>query len=207
MTKKIDFEDVNPILKPYYKTVGEALTESFQDVIKSKEYLAENRGFVFSFKPRTMGSTINDCLKTRLTPAFFENKNVRIIDGDFFGILIEEKILIRFNKMDDKFRTSIQRRKRFWSFWNQGELDGFPNVTLLWCGFVPDAGWIKLLGYNLVCYQGGLKWYYDMKAAAVQEQLTLEQAIKQEKKRLTAKDKRKKGDSGSQLGNTGTESK
>jgi hypothetical protein len=204
MEKKIAFEDVNPILKPYYQVIGNALTESFLDAASSKERMADIRKLFVYFKPRTLGSMINDCLKSRLITALFGDKNVRIVDGDFFGIVIAEQILIRFNKMDRKFQTSIQKRKKYWVFWNQGELPGFPNMTLLWCGFHPDAGWTKLMGYSLVCYQGGLKWYYDMKSSLVQEQLSFEEEIKEEKKRLTAKDKKKK-DGNSDLGKTGTD--
>lgn len=205
MEKLLLFDEIDPILKPYYGRITTALSDSFEDATSVKDHWAEKRGLFVFLKPRSIGSNMNDILKSRLTALFYGDPNVKIIDNGFFGILIENKVFIRFNKMDRKFRTSIQKRKKFWSFYNQAELEGLPpSAALIWCGFLPDRGWIKLLGYFLVCYKGGLSWYYDMRTSSIQ-QMSIEEEIKLIKRRLSLKDKKKKDGESDKLGNTGTD--
>lgn len=199
MKSILQFAEANEILKPYYAGLIKCLDKCMEESntlcdIFSNEYPA-------NFKNRTKGSFIADRLKVHLTKEFGADSNIRFVEiRGALGIVVAEKLVIRFNKMDEKFRVSINKKtKSSNKYLNQLPIEGIEDLTYVWGGFNPDKIWSKILGYYLTCSNGNLNWQYDMGRDNVAQQLSLEIPAKQTPKRVKPK-KRKDGDSTERTG-------
>ncbi|MEX8546614.1 MAG: hypothetical protein V5804_03350 [Mucilaginibacter sp.] len=176
--------EIDEILRPYYAIVKEALTESFNDVLSFKSFVAE-RGVFINLKPRSKGSMINDSVSARLSQAVFNDQNAKVIDcNGVFGLLIQNKIFLRFNKMNKHFRTSVTRTNQYKSF-ERGtdQIEGLPrDVTIIWGGFTPNLAWSEIKGYFLCSINGSiLNWYFNLKEYMVEQlPIDFEEALKEE---------------------------
>ncbi|MBS1774417.1 MAG: hypothetical protein JST82_16285 [Bacteroidetes bacterium] len=204
MRNVLPFDEANIILSDYYKPVMGLLDKCIEDY--NKLYSVFNDGFPVVYKGRTKGSFINDRLKMRMLDYFKNDSNVQVVEHrGIFGIIVADKLFIRFNKMDEKFVTAINKKTRQTRmFMRQAEIQGFPsNVTLLWGGYNPDLTWSNINGYYLVCYNDGIEWHYDMGRGVASQQLALNlqpQTEKSKKRRVTPKQK-----PGEQTKKTGTD--
>lgn len=208
MRNVLQFQEVNELLHGYYKPVMNIMDEAIQDCNKLYSLFADNSPTIF--KGRTKGSFINDRLKQRMQDFFYNDSNIRIVEyRGIFGVIVCEKIFIRFNKMDAHFSTAINKKtKQTQKFMRQAEINGFPaHVTLIWGGYNPDSSWSFINGYYLVCFNSGVEWHYDMgrDIASQQLALTLEIPVHIEttKKRVTPKKKPNE----EQIKKTGTDNK
>lgn len=195
----LDFNEANQILEPYYLVIRDVIKQSFDDTNEIKEFFA-SKGLFLHQKPRSKGSTINDVLKTRFSTIFSEDKNVSVIDNGVVGLLIHNKIFIRFNKMNDNFSLSVQKTKSLKNYYKQGEnkIDGISeDVTILFGGFVTDKAWAELKGYFLTCYNDSLVWYYDLNKTVIQQTaIDFAEKPQEQKKRLSTKKKPKDDQTG-----------
>lgn len=198
MRDVLQFDEVNSILQAYYEPVMSLLDKAMADY--NKLYTVFDDDMPTEYKGRTKGSFINCRLKARMMQYFRDDKNVKIVDyRGIFGIIVSDRIFIRFNKMDSKFNTSINKKtQQTQRFMQQAELNGFPsNVSLVWGGYNPDTGWTSISGYYLVSFNSGVEWHYDMGRNVSSQQLALPlQPVVEEqpKKRVTPKKRTDQGD-------------
>jgi len=174
MKQILTFEEADKYLSPYYERIVRILDKCFEDCVLLYDTFSKDAPA--TFKNRTKGSFIADRLKERMQLEFNGDSNIQFANvGSVFGIVVSEKIFIRFNKMDRSFGVSINKNTRATKrFLNQNVLGGLPeDVTLVWGGFNPDKPWTKALGHYLTCYNGSLNWHYDMGRGGATQQLTI----------------------------------
>lgn len=204
MKNVLQFAEADLLLNRYYKPVMDLLDRCIADC--NRLYAVFSEESPANFKGRTKGSFINDRLKTRMQEHFQGDKNIRVVEyRGIFGIIVANRIFIRFNKMDENFRTAINKKtKQTRRFMSQAELHGFPaNVTLVWGGYNPDFTWSVINAYYLVCFNDGVEWSYDMGREQSSQQLSLDLQPQQEKaKKRRVTPKRKPNDDQKQI--TGT---
>lgn len=200
MKQILQFNEADPILKPYYEKLVKCLDLSMGDCNTMCDTFSQE--FPSTFKARTKGSFFSDRFRVHATNEFGSDPNVRFVEiRGAFGIVIGEKLVIRFNKMDRKMQVSINKyTKTSKKYINQIPMPGIEDLTYVWGGFTPDKIWSSISGYFLTCVNGNLNWHYDIGKHQSLQQLTIEIPTKQKTKRVTPK--KKKG--GDEIGKTGT---
>ena len=190
--RDFDFKDVEQLMEPYMPIIRKVQERSFSKTVQFKDML-KMEDFDLTLKPRSKGGIISDCIKTYLENELKGDPNAIVLEiNSFPALFIGGKILVRFNKMDEKFHLAIQKRRNYWSFVNQGErLEGFaPDIVKMWAGFIPvDKEWSDIGRYFLVCFDAGqVVWFNDLAGHKV-EQLALE-LTKPMKKRSKVKERK-----------------
>ena len=126
-----------------------------------------------------------------------------VVIGGVVGLLVESKLYVKFNKMDNKHNPSIQRRKWYKAITDQGqEIEGLPKaVVKMWAGIVPlDKPWSDVARCSLVYYEGGtVAWYSNLVDGDVR-QMRIDMKPMEQKRRTKPKKKDGEGDA-----NTGTD--
>ena len=188
MKPKFDLEQAIEIVTPYLTLIKQVQEESFNDTDEVKD-LFFNKGIPITMTPKAKGSLMSNDIKARLETAIASDPKAKVIEVDGYNALyIENKVLIRFNKLDNKYKSSIQKRKNYWKFVNQGEhLEGFEaDVVRLWAGFTPiDKQWSSIARYSLVCFDAGkVIWFNNLTNHYTVKQLPipLEQPVKRRTK-------------------------
>lgn len=155
-------EQSREIIEPLYQEVVNCVRSSFDDFVKFKELFDDQVGFV-QFQKRTKGSVIHDIICARVTSTFSENPDVTIgIFNKVFGMVLNDKIFLRFKKMDRSFRVSSVKTKQHRKFMNQHQIDGFPETpTFVFAGYIPNSTWTELDGVYLACWNGDILEWYD----------------------------------------------
>ncbi|HTE24945.1 hypothetical protein [Flavitalea sp.] len=197
----LQFEDANEILKPYYSALIKCLDKSFADCNAMSNFFSTQNPA--HFKPRTKGSFIADRLKIHLGNQFDADSNIRFVEiKGALAVVIQEKLVVRFNKIDQRLRMSINRRtKSSKRYLNQIPMEGLEDMTYVWGGYMPDKIWSTINGYYLTCYNGNLNWHYDMGKNSSLQQLSIE--IPQDKAAKRVKPKTRQGSNSNKK--TGTE--
>lgn len=204
--QNFDISEMEGMVRPYFNLIKDVQQKSFLKTVAIKDMFIEQQVPIV-IKPRSKGSIISDCIKVYLEMALANDENAKVIDlNDIPALLIGDKILIRFNKMDEKYQTSIQKRKGYWKFINQGEkIEGFdPEIVRMWAGYIPiDKQWSDIARYFLVCFDAGhVIWFNNLTDNSTVEQLSI--YIPPPKTRRTKP--KKKDDGGEQETKTGSES-
>jgi hypothetical protein len=174
MKKILQFEEANKHLQPYYEGIKKCLDKCIGDCnLLSDSFSNEQPA---SFKNRTKGSFIADRLRVHLSNEFANDSNVKFVEiRGALGLIIAEKIVIRFNKMDEKFRVSINKKTRSSKrYLFQLPIEGLEDLTYVWGGYNPDKTWNFIIGYYLTCFNGTLQWQYDMGRNNITQQLGFE---------------------------------
>lgn len=177
MKENFDVNEAVEVVKPYFSLIRDVQEKSFLNTIAVKDMLIEG-GIPITLKPRAKGCLMSECIKSHLEIALANDTNAKVVEiNDIPGLLIAGRVLIRFNKMDDKFHTSIQKRKGYWKFVNQGEqLEGLPEeVVRMWAAFTPvDKQWSAIARYSLLCFDAGMiVWFNNLTSDYSVEQLTI----------------------------------
>lgn len=201
-----NLENALNVLKPHFESIKGALMNSYLDTVKTKDTLFEN-GVSFTMTPKTKGCIMSDVLPHHLKSAFANVGNVQIIDlNGVVGLLFNEGVFIKFNKMDENNTPSIQQRKWYKAITNQGqEIEGLPKqVIKLWAGIVPiDKQWSSVARCSLVYFEGGtVVWDTNLTDTTVR-QLSIDITPPSTKRRT----KPKSQDSNEQGTQTGTDNK
>lgn len=203
MKQELDLNGMIEVVKPYFSLIRTVQEKSFQGTLQVKDMFIES-GLPIVMKPRAKGSIMSDCIKSYLELELANDNNAKVIElNDIPALLIAGKVLVRFNKMDEKFQTSIQKRKGYWKFVNQGEqLDGLPQeVIRIWAAHIPiDKQWSDIARYCLVCFDAGrVIWFNNLTNDYSVTQLSIPLNPNTEKRRTTPK-KKKGGDDQSKTG-------
>lgn len=187
MKQVLQFNEADKILNPYYEKLVKCLDLSIEDC--NLLYDTFSKEAPATFKARTKGSFFSDRFKVHAENEFSNDPNVRFIElRGAFGIIIGEKIVIRFNKMDNNFQVSINKRtKASKKYLNQLPIEGIEEMTYVWGGFTPDKIWSSIVGYFLTCVNGHLNWHYDIGRHQSIQQLIIEIPTEQKTKRVTPK--------------------
>lgn len=189
----LQFKEADEILNPYYNGMKSCLDKCMIECNALCDMFSTTDPAYF--KNRTKGSFFADRLRIHLEKEFGNDANVRFVEiRGALGMVVAEKLVIRFNKMDEKFKVSINKKtKSSKEFIHQFPIEGLEELTYVWGGFNPDKIWSKILGYYLTCVNGNLNWHYDMGRNNMTQQLAIEMPTKQTTKRVKPKTRKDGG--------------
>jgi hypothetical protein len=168
-------QDSREIIEPFHTELVKCIEKGFFEYIKIREYVNEISSFV-EFKPRTKACIIHDLIRANALEAFSDKKNLKI--GEFngvFGINIDNKLFVRFKKMNRNFDVSAFRTPQHKKYLDQHQIIGFPEKpTFLFAGYIPNHTWTNLNGIYLACWNGDFLEWYDEAGKYSYEQYSIE---------------------------------
>ena len=192
--------DSKEIIEPFHSELVKCIEKAFFDYLKIKENSNEVSSFV-EFKPRTKACIIHDLIRANVIENFSNHKILKV--GEFnkvFGINVDDKLFVRFKKMNKNFNVSSYITPQHKKYIGQQQIIGFPNEpTFLFAGYIPNITWTNLSGIYLACWNGNvLEWYdevgkYSYEQLSIDFQPTKQTAHKLIEKRVKLKKNLKKG--------------
>ena len=171
----IDKDEAIKILSPFVSRIEAAVSEAFKHYL-DLEMIGNEQLVFMDFKTRTKAGIIHDIIEVKIKETFYNEPNVKIgIWNGIFGLLIEEKLFIRFNKLDQSNLPSQYPTKQAKKYLNQTIIDGLPdNPTLLFAGYNPDKTWTKIKSIQIVCIDAFKPiWTHDLISQTGFEQVSL----------------------------------
>lgn len=165
---------------------------AYDETKKIKDYQLE-RGIICTMTPTTKGSIMSNAMEYYLQQTFVSIEGVKIIKiKNVVGLLFSDKVFIKFNKMDESNKPSIQQRKWYKAITNQGiQIEGLPKqIVKMWAGIIPiDKQWSDVARCSIVYYEGGtVAWSSDLTDGSV-KQLSIDITSITSKRRTTPKNK------------------
>ena len=180
------------LISPYYSHIHLALINAYEETKKIKDYQLE-RGVICTMTPTTKGSIMSNVMEYYLQQAFLDIEGVKIVKIDnVSGLLFSDKVFIKFNKLDESNKPSIQQRKWYKAITNQGtQIEGLPKqIIKMWAGIIPiDKQWSDIARCSIIYYEGGnAVWSTNLTDASV-KQLSIDIIPTNTKRRTTPKNK------------------
>ncbi len=154
-----NMDEVKLLLAPYIETIRYCVHTGFQD------FKSINPEYILSLEVRSRANFIRDRIVSHIKKEFYQNTNIQVIeDCGLFLIQVENKIRIRFNKLNDELTISSDNTKRTKLFLQQEEL--FPefktDVTNLIAGYKVDSLW-EDISFYISCPNGRIvSWSMNM---------------------------------------------
>lgn len=167
-------DEAMEILKPYYNDIISVMKEGFDDFKKTQEFINENIGFV-NLQVRTRTNLIHDFTAQKIVDKFSEADGLEVgVFNRIFGINVEEKLFVRFKKMNKHFAVSNLKTRQHRRFMNQYSIEGLPaESTYLFAGYIPELSWQGVHGIYLACWNGDVLQWIDDAGNRSMEQLTI----------------------------------
>ena len=162
-------EEAKEILKPFAQLFYDAIIDGFSDY---KTYDLE-RGVIHD---KTVKSNlVRSYVLHRVKQLVANNPSLRLIEQKrMFAVLVSDKVVIRFKKLNDIFRSSNIPTKQIKEF--RSRILSFQGVTAL----PIDAGWrvndfyTEIEDVHFVCPNGvGNLWRFPLEDLAVQKNQTV----------------------------------
>ena len=174
MKQILGLDESMEIMNPYYMPLIEAMNNGFDDFVEISKFTAENIGYV-DFHNRTKANIIHDCIAQRIIDLFSEKENLKVgVFNKIFGVNVENKLFVRFKKMDKYFNVSNLKTRQHRKYMKQIPFEGFPEeLTYLFAGYIPDPTWTGIKGIYLACWRGDNLQWIDEAGKRHSEQLTL----------------------------------
>lgn len=173
--KILDKEEAIQILSPFSARISQAVSEAFNHYV-ALEAMGNEQVVFMDFKNRTKAGIIHDIIEVKIKEIFHDEPQVQIgMWNGIFGLLIGDKLFIRFNKIDKGHLPSHYPTKQAKKFLNQTIIHGLPDEpTLLFVGYHPDKTWSKIKSIEVVCIDAYKPyWAFDLISQAGFEQLSL----------------------------------
>ncbi len=176
MKQILSLEQAKMVIKPYKEKLYNAIESAFHKHLEVIDFL-HNGGLPVKFTKTAKATNIHEFIKAYLKKYFVDRPdiNIGVING-IFGILIENQVFIRFKKMDKNFFTSNIQTIQTKKYGDQDEIFGLgPNVTFLYCGYVPDPTFTFIKNIHIVCKHGdSFKWNISVSSSSEQMELSFD---------------------------------
>lgn len=167
--------DSKEIIEPFHSELVKCIEKGFFDYLKIREHVNEISSFV-EFKPRTKACIIHDLIRANALETFTDKENLKV--GEFnrvFGINVDDKLFVRFKKMDKNFNVSAYMTPQHKKYVGQHQIIGFPDKpTFLFAGYIPNHTWTNLNGIYLACWNGNVLEWYDEAGNYSYEQFSID---------------------------------
>ncbi len=167
--------DAKDIIEPFHTELVNCIEKGFYDYIQIREKVNEISSFV-EFKPRTKACIIHDLIRSNTLEAFSDDEDLKV--GEFnrvFGINVNDKLFVRFKKMDSNFTVSSYLTPQHKKYIGQQQIIGFPEKpTFLFAGYIPNKAWTSLNGIYLACWNGDILEWYDEAGNYSYEQFSID---------------------------------
>jgi hypothetical protein len=144
------------ILKPHIAALKSLPFEAWA------EYHGEIPGSILlKFCPRTRASGIHNLMISAATKYAAVSSGVRIFESQMMrGITVNNRLAIRFKKLDEDNRSRNQPSKQVRAFRNQKQLDGIAALHNLELGYVLNDSETEVVEARLVHPSGkGVYWW------------------------------------------------
>lgn len=165
-------------LFPKIARVIQAAFQHFVDIKKQKTAVIPN----LLFEPRTAYGNVHDFIKAGIRNEFGNEPNVRIAEPNgIFVMIVEEKIVLRFKKMNKDFQTSNVQTAQTDDYNNQDLQSLFPGqLTFLHVGYLPDLTCTYVENIYLFCRSGkNIEWHHSLKGSMRQLSIEMEAQVLQ----------------------------
>lgn len=167
-------ENAKDIIQPFHIELVKCIQKGFDSYLEIKKFVNDKQ--VVDFEKRTKAGIVHDHIKANILESFSETPSIKI--GTFnrvFGVNIDNKLFIRFKKMDKNFKISNNLTKQHKNYMRQHDIDGFPEKpTFLFAGYIPDENWLNINGIYLACWNGDNLEWYDEAGNYSYEQLSIQ---------------------------------
>jgi len=157
----ISQSDVFGVLEPHIPTIRECVHAGLDDF--NVNYDSER----FRLSARSRASVIRDLIFFHVRRLFEGVKGVKILQKETFeGLLVEQRILLRIKKLNNKKQASNLPTRQALDFSNQQLcFEGFlPPIACLNLGYIPDKAWVCAEEIVIAC-PNSMKtnaWYIDI---------------------------------------------
>lgn len=156
--------EAETILDPYKGLLREVVDSAWRD------YCSLRNNIPHVFTPRTRASIIHDFMVSHARNKLAGIKGVRLLDvGGLFLVEINEKILIRFKKLnDDKMPNNIPTQQAL-DFMEQLELPGMPHIIRLVVGYELNKLQTGIQAISVTCPRGTKKeWHFELEGVVTE---------------------------------------
>ncbi len=159
--------------------VKQGIEEGFQIWQRIREFAASVTPEPLNYDNTTHCNAIQDHIQGRLKTIFQNRPEVRIdkFENDVLGLLYNNTLFVRFNKLTDDFRTRTRLTDAHKKYLNQDpDIPGLPErATIVFAGYLADKTMSVVKSVNVVCWASdGLEWLYSYSyGTTVQETLEL----------------------------------
>jgi hypothetical protein len=153
--------EAKPILDDIHKDLLHVIRSGFGDWLSVREFVGTLEGGPVNYKPRTKAGIIHDHIEEFVRAQFSGRGGVLVDDfNGVFGMVVENRLFIRFKKMDSSYSVRSLYTKQHSAYMQQGQILGFPEEpTLLFAGYIPDRTWSSIKGIYVACWVGEtLEW-------------------------------------------------
>jgi len=175
MTREIrTLEQAKQVIEPIKTELIKCIENGFLGFLKHKD-LKDKNLIPIEFEERTKANITHDYIKANVKNCFSQNKKLKI--GDFnnvFGINIENKIFIRFKKMNEDLHVSSYKTTQHQKYMGQQQINGFPEKpTFVFAGYIPNKTWTGLKGIYIACWNNDVLEWYDQTGKYWSEQKSI----------------------------------
>jgi|SRR5579884_2871797 len=154
----ISLQEAEPILEPYLSMVLKCIRTPIE---QWKGVCEREPLFVMDLDPRARANIINSHVVASVEKRFAKVKGVRLTrDHGFLVLIIGERIVVRFKKLDEKLRSRNYMTNQQWKLYYQEDLPGLPpGATVVIAGYRLDPTGMLLNDVHVVCPVGSQnKW-------------------------------------------------
>jgi hypothetical protein len=168
--------EVEEIINPYYDKLMDSMYKAFSDFQNIHRNCISIPNL--DLNKRTIASLVHDFTQARIIEAFSGMDNVYI--GKFnkiFGLVIENKVFIRFKKINPDFSTSNIPTKQTRDYEDQQiEFAGFPSRPVyLYAGYQLNSTWTDINNLFIICKEGkNFQWIKNLTSSYEQQSLTFD---------------------------------
>lgn len=160
----IALEEATETLEYHFEPIYEIVSGAFQDY---QENVPDDVQMVFS--SRTRASAIHDYMIDRAAKYATDRNGVRVFESKLmYGLTFDNKIALRFKKLNEEGLSKNQPTKQVQEFRGQVPIDGVEAVHHLEAGYILDDIQQSIQQVKLVCPSGeGIYWMIELSAAGV----------------------------------------
>lgn len=151
--------DAKEILSPYHQEIADIVLSAWNKWLIAKKFLAPNA------YPRDRASTVYSFFKEEAVDRFCGNPNVSILLGDQnFRLLFEDRIVIRFKKVDGNYNSRNIPTQMSLQFDRQETIPGLPERTNLKVGYRLDSSETQIEEVVVIypTSENSLAWCYGV---------------------------------------------
>lgn len=126
------------VLDPYHDAFFRLVTRAFE------RFQAGPISLTALPSPKYKATTMHELMMDEARLRFSDVEGVEILEGQNFLLRVEDRLFVRFKKVDRELRTSNYPTARAVAFDAQVDVDGLAPLPRITLGYQPDRTWNSL---------------------------------------------------------------